>query len=188
MFKKVVILCGLLLFKVSSGYSQADTRTDNITHTWKEVRMIGIQLGVINSDNSSSFVGIHGIYNSSLIHKPATYLPRISHIHVSSFGAMLTTNYFSGADGRFSLSAMPTTGAYLNNLTLMQFGAGLTYDSLYGYGVSLVVLLSSGFDYQIVGKEDTFASAYIQFDTIGGENKIYFGFALSVGSLMTVYE
>ena len=70
----------------------------------------------------------------------------------------------------------------------MQFGAGLTYDSLYGYGVSLVVLLSSGFDYQIVGKEDTFASAYIQFDTISGENKIYFGFALSVGSLMTVYE
>jgi hypothetical protein len=53
---------------------------------------------------------------------------------------------------------IPTTGTYLNSAALLHFGAGLIYDSLYGYSIASIVMLTTDINYML-GVDNTFGQS-----------------------------
>ena len=174
MLAKLTTTISILILISTQAYS------DNILHEWRKLAIGGFQGGIIGINENKS-VGFHGIYNTSLIHTNSfpTSLSRVH--HRINTGIIGMGNYLLiDKDERVKISLIPCSGYYTSDNTLIHAGAGLLYDSVYGYGASSIIMITSQ---SITSNDRTFYSIFTKLDYVNRQNTFQIGIAISIGDL-----
>lgn len=179
MSKRIIPICCGLLLTTNLSYGK-------FFHTWKELRLGGFQTSLREIQTRDFTLGVHGIYNTSLSHTTSTEGYMYYRGHTVNMGVIGMANYLMIKD-RFTASLVPTTGFYLDNMTLLHFGSGISYDSLYGVGIATQIMITAKIDEYMIGNDTTFGSVFLQWNYQSNvRNRLSIGISISSGSLLII--
>ena len=169
---KLAVLCLLVISILSVVIRDTTAEEVGVTHLWNEFQFVGFHGGAYDLDdrNNGLFAGVNGFYNTYLEHRRRGGVIA----HFNSLGILGTLNYYFKSEN-ITLSGFLTSGSYLSNDTLLQWGVGPAYSDSLGTGISAITHI--GYAYHA----DYALSFFAQADYFSERDSIQYLFGVSLG-------
>ncbi|MCY3740415.1 MAG: hypothetical protein OXH00_05300 [Candidatus Poribacteria bacterium] len=146
---------------------------EGVSHLWNEFEYVGFQGGTydIGDREDGLFAGLNGFYHTYLEHSRSGGVFK----HFNSLGVLGTLNYYLETED-IALSGFITSGYYLSEDTLLQWGVGMTYSGSFGTSLSVITHVAYAYhaDYALAFFAQT--DYFPEIDAISAQFGVSFGF------------